>query len=60
MTPIVEMQDVTRIYQQGGVEVPALRGLSLQIESGEFMALSGCPKSSATRSGYTDSAGTRG
>ena len=41
MTPIVEMQDVTRIYQQGGVEVPALRGLSLQIESGEFMALSG-------------------
>lgn len=41
MTPIVEMQDVTRIYQQGGVEVPALRGLSLQIESGEFMALCG-------------------
>jgi len=41
VTPIVEMQDVTRIYQQGGVEVPALRGLSLQIESGEFMALCG-------------------
>ncbi|HIE88737.1 MAG: ABC transporter ATP-binding protein [Pseudomonadota bacterium] len=41
MTPIVELQDVTRIYQQGGVEVPALRGLTLQIESGEFMALSG-------------------
>jgi putative ABC transport system ATP-binding protein len=41
VTPIVELQDVTRIYQQGGVEVPALRGLTLQIESGEFMALSG-------------------
>ena len=41
MTPIVELLDVTRIYQQGGVEVPALRGLTLQIESGEFMALSG-------------------
>jgi putative ABC transport system ATP-binding protein len=41
VTPIVELLDVTRIYQQGGVEVPALRGLTLQIESGEFMALSG-------------------
>jgi putative ABC transport system ATP-binding protein len=38
---IVGLQDVTCVYQQGGVEVPALRGLSLQIEPGEFTALSG-------------------
>jgi putative ABC transport system ATP-binding protein len=38
---IVDLQDVTRVYQQGGIEVPALRGLSLQIEPGEFTALSG-------------------
>jgi putative ABC transport system ATP-binding protein len=38
---IVDLQDVTRVYQQGGVEVPALRGLSLQIQPGEFTALSG-------------------
>jgi putative ABC transport system ATP-binding protein len=41
VSPIVELKDATRIYQQGGVEVAALRGLSLQIQSGEFAALSG-------------------
>jgi putative ABC transport system ATP-binding protein len=38
---IVDLQDVTRVYQQGRVEVLALRGLSLQIQKGEFTALSG-------------------
>jgi putative ABC transport system ATP-binding protein len=41
VSPIVELKDATRIYQQGGVKVAALRGLSLQIQSGEFAALSG-------------------
>ena len=39
--PIVELQHVTRVYHQGGVEVPALRGLSLQVQPGEFTALCG-------------------
>jgi len=38
---VVELTDLTRVYQQGKVDVHALRGLSLQIHRGEFMALSG-------------------
>lgn len=38
---VVDLQNVTRVYQQGKVEVPALRGLTLQIRPGEFTALSG-------------------
>ena len=38
---IIEVEDVTRLYQQGSVEVAALRGLSLQVETGEFTALCG-------------------
>jgi putative ABC transport system ATP-binding protein len=39
--PIVELEEVTKVYQQGAVEVFALRGLSVRIEKGEFSALSG-------------------
>jgi putative ABC transport system ATP-binding protein len=39
--PLVELKDVTKIYRQGALDVPALRGLSLVIEKGEFTALSG-------------------
>jgi putative ABC transport system ATP-binding protein len=39
--PIVEVREVTKIYRQGELEVPALRGLSLRVEAGEFTALSG-------------------
>ena len=39
--PIVELIDVTRVYRQGAVEVPALQGISLRIEPGEFTAVSG-------------------
>jgi len=38
---IIAVQNVTRIYQQGDVEVAALRGLSLQIQPGEFTAICG-------------------
>lgn len=38
---VVELTNVTRVYQQGKVDVHALRGLSLQIHRGEFMALCG-------------------
>ena len=39
--PIVELEEVTKVYQQGAVDVFALRGLSLRVEKGEFSALSG-------------------
>jgi len=39
--PIVELEDVTKIYRQGAIDVFALRGLSMRIEKGEFSALSG-------------------
>ncbi|HKJ24141.1 MAG TPA: ABC transporter ATP-binding protein [Myxococcota bacterium] len=39
--PILEARDVTKTYQTRGVETPALRGVSLAIEAGEFSALAG-------------------
>jgi putative ABC transport system ATP-binding protein len=38
---IVEVEDITKVYEQGAVEVFALRGLSLSIDKGEFAALCG-------------------
>ncbi|MBS2033024.1 MAG: ABC transporter ATP-binding protein [Deltaproteobacteria bacterium] len=38
---IVDVQQVTRTYKQGSVEVRALRGVDLAIEPGEFTALMG-------------------
>jgi len=38
---IVKLDDVHKIYQQGKIEVPALRGLDLVVRKGEFMALTG-------------------
>jgi putative ABC transport system ATP-binding protein len=40
-TPIVELRDVTKIYEQGALQVAALRGLSLRVARGEFTALCG-------------------
>ena len=38
---IMELQDVWKIYKMGEVEVPALRGVSVQIRKGDFVAIIG-------------------
>ncbi|MFC1941082.1 ABC transporter ATP-binding protein [Chloroflexota bacterium] len=38
---MIGLEDVTRVYQMGKVEVPALRGITLNIEKGEMIAIIG-------------------
>jgi putative ABC transport system ATP-binding protein len=38
---LIEIQDITKVYQMGEVEVHALRGVSLDIADGEFIAIMG-------------------
>ncbi len=40
-TPIVQLKDVSKIYQQGKIEVKAVDRLSLDIQRGDFAALCG-------------------
>lgn len=39
--PIVELKNIEKIYNEGGTETPALRGISFNIEHGEFVAIMG-------------------
>ena len=48
MEPLVQCDNVWKIYRSGRIEVPALQGATLEIEEGEFVAVmgpSGCGKS---------------
>jgi putative ABC transport system ATP-binding protein len=38
---VIRLKDVWKIYQMGDVDVPALRGLDLEIKKGEFVAVMG-------------------
>lgn len=40
-TPVLELQEVTHLYGTGDAAVQALRGVSLTIESGEYVAIIG-------------------
>jgi putative ABC transport system ATP-binding protein len=37
----VELKDVKKTYRTGSIEVPALRGISLRVAPGEFLAIAG-------------------
>jgi macrolide transport system ATP-binding/permease protein len=39
--PLIELHNVARHYQLGEIDVPALDGISLSIEAGEFVAIMG-------------------
>jgi putative ABC transport system ATP-binding protein len=39
--PIVSLTDVTKTYTLGKVEVPALRGVTLEVHPGEFISIAG-------------------
>jgi len=39
--PVIDIEDVHKIYQTGTLEVAALRGVSLTISSGDYVALMG-------------------
>ncbi len=39
--PVIKTDSLWRVYKVGALEVPALRGIDLQIEAGSFVALKG-------------------
>jgi putative ABC transport system ATP-binding protein len=39
--PLITLHEVTKVYRLGDIEVPALRGVDLRIDEGEFVAIMG-------------------
>ncbi len=40
-TPLIALKGVKKIYSTGGVDVPALKGIDLEVQSGEFLGILG-------------------
>jgi putative ABC transport system ATP-binding protein len=38
---VIRLENVWKIYQMGDVQVPALKGIDLEVEKGEFLAIAG-------------------
>jgi ABC-type antimicrobial peptide transport system, ATPase component len=41
METLIQVKDLFKIYEVGDIEIPALNGVSLSIEVGEFVAIMG-------------------
>jgi len=41
VTAVIELENITKVYRMGKVEVPALQGVSLNIKQGEMLAIIG-------------------
>src|SRR5438067_11394149 len=41
MAPIIQAENLTKIYRVGKMDVPALRGVSFSVERGEFISIVG-------------------
>src|SRR5947209_7735353 len=41
MANLIALDNVAKIYDTGAVKVPALRGISMQVAAGEFVAIMG-------------------
>ncbi|HEX9075140.1 MAG TPA: ABC transporter ATP-binding protein [Anaerolineae bacterium] len=41
MAAVIQIEDIKKIYKMGELEVPALNGVSIQVQSGEMVAITG-------------------
>ena len=39
--PLIELKDIRKTYSLGEIDVPVLKGISLTIDKGEYVALMG-------------------
>lgn len=39
--PLIRMQNISKVYRAGTIDVPALQGIDLAVESGEFLSIMG-------------------